>query len=161
MNKKVIDSKVTIIDESGIPHMMGTLNEPNRHVKYLLDYINLNFPNIDTSNLTFGNVGERFAYQIAMFGDITYFNERNFGMFYFPDELTDEQLETLENIDLGSKKVGICYNLKQVGDKIMYSPIGMGNDCTLKDAMEEYRSKRAIKHHRRWDLLCLMLMTIR
>lgn len=149
MDKRVIDSKVTIIDESGIPHIMGKVNESSKHVKYLLDYINLNFPEIETDNLTVGNVGERFAYQIAMFGDITYFNEMNFGMFYFPDKLTDEQLETLDNIDLGNKKVGICYNLKQVGDKIMYQPIGMGNDYTLKEAMEEYRSKRAIKHHRR------------
>lgn len=149
MNKKVIDSKVTIIDESGIPHMMGMVNEPSKHVKYLLDYISLNFPDINTSNLTTGNVGERFAYQIAMFGDITYFNEMNFGMFYFPDELTEEQLETLDNIDLGNKKVGICYNLKQVGNKIMYQPIGMGNDCTLKEAMGEYKSRLAVKHHRR------------
>ena len=149
MNKKVIDSKVTIIDESGISHMMGMVNEPSKHVKYLLDYISLNFPDINTSNLTTGNVGERFAYQIAMFGDITYFNEMNFGMFYFPDELTDEQLETLDNIDLGNKKVGICYNLKEVGKNIMSRPIGMSGDYTLKDAMEEYMGRQMNKHCRR------------
>lgn len=149
MEKEIINSKVTIIDESGIPHVMGRVNEPSKHVKYLLDYINLNFPEIDTNNLTVGNVGERFAYQIAMFGDITYFNEMNFGVFYFPNELTEEQLETLNNIDLGNKKVGVCYNLKQVGDKIIYSPIGMGNNYTLKEALEEYMSRGATKHHRR------------
>jgi len=150
MDKRVIDSKVTIIDESGIPHVMGMVNEQRLHVKYLLDYIHLNFPDIKTDNLTVGNVGERLAYQIAMFGDITYLNEMNFGMFYFPAVLTDEQLETLNNIDLGNKKVGICYNLKQVGDTIIYCPIGMGNDYTLKEAMEEYMSRLAVKHHRRW-----------
>lgn len=149
MDKRVIDSKVTIIDESGIPHVMGKVNEQKLHVKYLLDYIHLNFPSIKTDNLTVGNARERFAYQIALFGDITYFNEMNFGMFYFPDVLTDEQLETLDNIDLGNKKVGICYNLKEVGQNIMFKTIGMGNDYTLKEAMEEYMSRLAVKHHRR------------
>ena len=151
MNRRVIDSKVTIIDESGIPHIMGNVNEQRLHVKYLLDYIHLNFPSINTDNLTVGNVRERFAYQISAFGDIIYFNDMNFGMFYFPNKLTDEQLETLDNIDLGNQKIGICYNLKEVGKNIMFRTIGMDNDYTLKEAIEEYMSGMAVKHHRRWD----------
>ena len=150
MNQKVIDSKVTIIDESGIPHAMGKVNEPSKHVKYLLDYINLNCLDINVGSLTDGNAGELLAYYIAKIGDITYFNEDGFGMFYFPDNLTDEQLETLDNIDLGYKKVGICYGLKLVGKNVMHFTIGMANDMTLKEAMEEYINKTIDKNYRRW-----------
>lgn len=156
MDKRIIDSKVTIIDESGIPHMMGKVNEQRLHVKYLLDYIHLNFPSIKIDNLTVGNARERFAYQITVFGDIIYFNDLNFGMLYFPHELTDEQLETLDNIDLGNQKIGICYNLKEVGKNIMFRTIGMDNDYTLKEAMEEYMNVVSVKLYRRWGLLCWM-----
>ncbi len=149
MEQKVINSKVSIIDQSGVAHVMGRVNEPRLHVKYLLDYIDLNYPNINTNNLTVGNARERFAYQLALLGNITYFNDINFGMFYFPNDLTDEQLETLYSLDLGNKKVGICYNLKEVGKNIMSRPIGMSGDYTLKDAMEEYMGRQMNKHCRR------------
>ena len=70
-------------------------------------------------------------------------------MLYFPNELTDEQLQTLDNINLGNQKVGICYNLKEVGKNIMFRTIGVDNDYNLKEAMEEYMSRLAVKHHRR------------
>lgn len=150
MDKKVIDSKITIIDENGLPQMMGRVNEQRLHVKYLLDYIHLNYPKINVGNLTTGNVRERLSYQLGLLGNITYFNDMNFGMLYFPSELTDEQLETLYSIDLGNQKVGICYNLKEVGKNIMFRTIGMGNDYTLKEAVEEYMDRMAVvKHHRR------------
>lgn len=149
MERKIIDSKVTTIDESGIPHIMGRVNEQSKHVKYLLDYININHLDIDVSNLSLGNADERLAYQLALLGDITYLNGNNFGMFYFPDELTEEQLETLNNIDLGNQKVGLCFDMVEVEGNIMRKVIGMNNDCTLRIALEEYLTRKNTKNFRR------------
>lgn len=147
--ENVINSKVSIIDENGVIYVMGRVNEPRLHVKYLLDYINLKYPNVNTNNLTVGNARDRLAYQLTMRGNIIYFNDVAFGMFYFPNELTSEQMNTINNLDLGSKKIGICYNLKDLGKFINFRTIGLEDDYNLEDAVSEYLIKKGSKHRRR------------
>ncbi len=147
--ENVINSKVSIIDDNGVIYVMGRVNEPRLHVKYLLDYINLKYPNINTNNLTVGNARDRFAYQLTSRGNIIYFNDMNFGMFYFPNDLTKSQLELMENLYLGTQKVAICFNLKDIGKFINFRTIGLDGDYNLEDAMSEYLIKKDSKHKRR------------
>lgn len=147
--KEIINSKISIIGAEGIIYMMGRVNEQRLHVKYLLDYINSKYPNVNTSNLTIGNARDKIAYQLTSRGNIVYFNDVSFGMFYFPDNLTDEQVNTLNNIDLGNQEIAICYNLKDLGKFINFRTIGLDGDYKFDDVINEYFIKNGSKQRRR------------
>ncbi len=141
MNKKVIDSKVLVIDSDGVGYLMGRVNESRLHVKYLLDFIHYKYPNTPSISLTQGNARDRLIYQLCQCGNVVYTNDVNFGMFYFPNELTDKQIDTLYALDLENQKVAICYNLKEIGNNINFRTIGLDNNYNLKGAVLEYLNR--------------------
>lgn len=63
--------------------------------------------------------------------------------------IIDKHLEALYSVNLGYKNIGICYNLKEVSNNIISKSIGMENDYTLKEAVEEYVNRKVLKYHRR------------
>lgn len=139
-DKKVIDSKVAVIDSEGVIHTMGKANEAESHAEYFKDYIETNYPNIDVSNLTIGSPRDRFGYILGRFGNVIYFNDLDSGMIYFPDELTEAQVNTLCNLDLGNQRIVIFYNLEDYGAFICSQPIGLDfeNSGNLKEVMGKY-----------------------
>lgn len=146
--KKVIDSKVALIDSEGVVHAMGEANEAGSHAIHFIDYINETYPNVDTSHLTIGSPRDRFGYILGRFGNITYFNDLDSCMIYFPDELTDAQVKTMRNLDLGNQRVVIFYNLEDYGEFICSEPIGLDSEenYNLKKAMDEYLNMENMKH---------------
>lgn len=144
MEKSILNSKVAIINNRGNVFLLGRLNEQRYHVKYLQDYASYlisNDPMFELGDLMSGDLFNRLVFDLVDYGEIIYLNEFNFGMFYFPKNLTNEQINSLNQLDLGNKKVGICYNLKNLGKIMNFRSIGMNNDCTLNDAFREYLGK--------------------
>lgn len=136
--ESLINKKVAVIDTEGNVWAMGRTNESKYHVKYLLDYLNDNYPNINKSILTLGSARDKYGYFFGLLGNIIYFNDGLTGMFYFPKELTESQLETMNNLDLGNQKVAICFNMKDNGSSRM---IGLEGESSVKEAMEVYIQK--------------------
>ena len=135
-NESLINSKVAVIDEKGIVHVMGRVNESKYHIKYLLDYLDNNYFN--KNNLTIGSSRDKYGYFFGTLGNIIYFNDGLSGMFYFPNELTKAQLERMKDLDLGIQKVAICFNLKDNGYSNM---IGLDGNLSIGEAMEVYIQK--------------------
>lgn len=138
--KKVIDSKVALIDSEGVIHAMGDANEPGSHAIYFIDYIENNYPDVDTGHLTIGSPRNRFGYILGRYGNIIYFNDLESCMIYFPDELTDKQVEIMSNLNLGNQRVAIFYNLEDYGTFIFSEYIGLDDEnyVDLKGAMNQY-----------------------
>ena len=142
MNQNVLDSKVAVIDIKGIVHAMGRVNKSRYHIKYLIDYLEENYPNIDIQKLKLGSSRNYYGYIFSKLGDIIYFNDNGFngdtGMMFFPDELTDAQLKTLYNLNLGNQKIAICFNFKSVDN---YRMVGLEGESNLKEALNLYMEK--------------------
>lgn len=142
MNQNVLDSKVAVIDIKGIVHAMGRVNKSRYHIKYLIDYLEENYPNIDIQKLKIGSSRNYYGYIFSKLGDIIYFNDNGFngdtGMMFFPDELTDAQLKTLYNLNLGNQKIAICFNFKSVDN---YRMVGLEGESNLKEALNLYMEK--------------------
>ena len=138
----ILDSKVAIIDSAGAVHAMGRVNKSRYHIKYLLDYLEENYPNIDIRKLKIGSSRNYYGYIFSKLGDIIYFNDKGFngdtGMMFFPDELTDAQIQTLYDLDLGNQKIAICFNFKNVDS---YRMVGLEGDSSLPEALDLYMSK--------------------
>lgn len=146
MNQNVLDSKVTVIDIKGIVHAMGRVNKSRYHIKYLIDYLEENYPNIDISKLNIGSPRNYYGYIFGKLGNIIYFNDGGTGMMFFPDELTDAQLKTLYNLNLGNQKIAICFNFKSVDN---YRMVGLEGESNLKDSMDAYMRQNIGKSHLR------------
>ena len=146
MNQNVLDSKVTVIDIKGIVHAMGRVNKSRYHIKYLIDYLEENYPNIDIQKLKIGSSRNYYGYIFSKLGDIIYFNDGGTGMMYFPDELTDKQIDVMYNLDLGNQKIAICFNLKNPNN---YRMVGLEGDYNLKDSMDAYMRQNIGKSHLR------------
>ena len=58
----ILDSKVAIIDSAGAVHAMGRVNKSRYHIKYLLDYLEENYPNIDIRKLKIGSSRNYYGY---------------------------------------------------------------------------------------------------
>ena len=142
MNQNVLDSKVAVIDIKGIVHAMGRVNKSRYHIKYLIDYLEENYPNIDIQKLKIGSSRNYYGYIFSKLGDIIYFNDNGFngdtGMMFFPDELTDAQLKTLYNLNLENQKIAICFNFKSVDN---YRMVGLEGESNLKEALNLYMEK--------------------
>lgn len=146
MNKDVINCKTAVIDSEGVIHVMGRSNESKYHIKYLLDYLEENYPNIDISKLNIGSPRNYYGYIFGKLGNIIYFNDGGTGMMFFPDELTDAQLKTLYNLNLGNQKIAICFNFKSVDN---YRMVGLEGESNLKDSMDAYMRQNIGKSHLR------------
>ena len=146
MNQNVLDSKVTVIDIKGIVHAMGRVNKSRYHIKYLIDYLEENYPNIDIQKLKIGSSRNYYGYIFSKLGDIIYFNDGGTGMMFFPDELTDAQFKTLYNLNLGNQKIAICFNFKSVDN---YRMVGLEGESNLKDSMDAYMRQNIGKSHLR------------
>ena len=144
--QNIVNSKVAVIDEEGQLYIMGSVNEKNSHVIRLLNYLEEKYPNVNTDSLKIGSPRDHYGYVFGKLNNIIYFNDIKFGMFYFPDEVNEMQLETLESLDLGDKKVAICYNLKENG---MFPMVGGEGDYNLNEALEVYLQRIKRKARRR------------
>ena len=147
--KSLIDSKVGVIDKDGMIHAMGRVNNSKYHIKLLLNYLLEKHPTLDISKLNVGSPRNYYGYIFGKFRDIIYFNDNSTGMFYFPDELTLNQIDTLYNLDLGRQKVAICYDLKITGNNINDKMIGLDGEHSLNEALEEFMNKQSTKSWRR------------
>ena len=145
MEKSIINSKVSIIDENGQFYLIGRVNEKNSHVKCMLAYANYKYPGIVIDKLYEGNSRDRIALALGQLGDIIYLNDNSFGIFYFPDNITNEQLVTLLNLNLEKQNVGIFYNLKDIGKSVFFKTIGVSSDCNLNEAISEFLDKKKTK----------------
>ncbi len=144
--EKIIDSKVLIIDKMGVIHALGRVNNSKYHVKLLLDYLKGNYPSLDITKLKIGSSRNYYGYIFGRLGNIIYFNDVNIngtGMFYFPDNLTEKQINTLNNLDLGNIKVAICYSPYKVKNGIEYRMIGLDGEHSLKEAIDEFMYKES------------------
>ena len=146
MNKDVINCKTAVIDSEGVIHVMGRSNESKYHIKYLLDYLEENYSNIDISKLNIGSPRNYYGYIFGKLGNIIYFNDGGTGMIYFPDELTDKQIDVMYNLDLGNQKIAICFNFKNPSN---YRMVGLEGDYNLKDSMDAYMRQNIGKSHLR------------
>ena len=146
MNKDVINCKTAVIDSEGVIHVMGRSNESKYHIKYLLDYLEENYSNIDISKLNIGSSRNYYGYIFGKLGNIIYFNDGGTGMIYFPDELTDKQKDVMYNLDLGNQKIAICFNFKNPSN---YRMVGLEGDYNLKDSMDAYMRQNIGKSHLR------------
>lgn len=146
MNKDVINCKTAVIDSEGVIHVMGRSNESKYHIKYLLDYLEENYSNIDISKLNIGSPRNYYGYIFGKLGNIIYFNDGGTGMIYFPDELTDKQKDVMYNLDLGNQKIAICFNFKNPSN---YRMVGLEGDYNLKDSMDAYMRQNIGKSHLR------------
>ena len=146
MNKDVINCKIAVIDSEGVIHVMGRSNESKYHIKYLLDYLEENYSNIDISKLNIGSPRNYYGYIFGKLGNIIYFNDGGTGMIYFPDELTDKQIDVMYNLDLGNQKIAICFNFKNPSN---YRMVGLEGDYNLKDSMDAYMRQNIGKSHLR------------
>lgn len=136
------DSKVSIIDSDGNIHLMGKAYERKTHITHLLKFLNENYGEI--KGLKIGSSRNIYGYVFGKLGYIVYFNDSfsGTGMFYFPDEITQKQIDVLNDLDLGNIKVAICYNPYKVNNDIEYRMIGLDGEHTLKDALGEYLNKK-------------------
>ena len=146
MNKDVINCKTAVIDSEGVIHVMGRSNESKYHIKYLLDYLEENYSNINISKLNIGSPRNYYGYIFGKLGNIIYFNDGGTGMIYFPDELTDKQKDVMYNLDLGNQKIAICFNFKNPNN---YRMVGLEGDYNLKDSMDAYMRQNIGKSHLR------------
>ena len=146
MNKDVINCKTAVIDSEGVIHVMGRSNESKYHIKYLLDYLEENYSHIDISKLNIGSPRNYYGYIFGKLGNIIYFNDGGTGMMYFPDELTDKQIDVMYNLDLGNQKIAICFNFKNPSN---YRMVGLEGDYNLKDSMDAYMRQNIGKSHLR------------
>lgn len=146
MNKDVINCKTAVIDSEGVIHVMGRSNESKYHIKYLLDYLEENYSNINISKLNIGSPRNYYGYIFGKLGNIIYFNDGGTGMMYFPDELTDKQIDVMYNLDLGNQKIAICFNFKNPNN---YRMVGLEGDYNLKDSMGAYMRQNIGKSHLR------------
>lgn len=146
MNKDVINCKTAVIDSEGVIHVMGRSNESKYHIKYLLDYLEENYSNINISKLNIGSPRNYYGYIFGKLGNIIYFNDGGTGMIYFPDELTDKQIDVMYNLDLGNQKIAICFNFKNPNN---YRMVGLEGDYNLKDSMDAFMRQNIGKSHLR------------
>lgn len=137
-NDNLINCKIAVIDGDGIICAMGRVNEARVHIKYLLDYLEETFPNVDISKLNVGMPRSYYGYIFGKLGKIIYFNDGGTGMIYFPDKVTDKQLDTINNIDLGNQKIAICFNPKNNNGNINYRMVGLEGDYNLRESMNAY-----------------------
>lgn len=149
MEKKVLNSKVSIIDKDGLIYMMGRSNESKTHVTYLIKYLEDKY-GADTSKLKSGLSRKIYGYIFGKLGSIIYFNDGLTGMFYFPSIVTDEQEKVLKNLDLGYQKIAVCYSPFKLNNDIDYKMLGLDGEHCLKDVLAEYFIKQN-NHLRRWD----------
>ena len=103
MDKKKFNPKVAIIDSDGQVYMVGRENEARLHVPYLLKLLYFKYPNIEVGSVANSNARDRLAYILVELGNVVYLNDVSFGMVYFPKELTDKQLKTIDILDLDKK----------------------------------------------------------
>lgn len=140
--KNVIDCKVAVIDKNGSIHLFGNNSKSCLHVKCLLDYLDEVYPSLDINKLKIGSPREYYGYIFGKLGNIIYFNDGKTGMFYFPSELTDSQIETLYNLDLGNQKVALCYDGKNNGNFINYRSIGLEGDKNFNEVFDLFLSNK-------------------
>ena len=143
MNKELINCKVAVIDEKGIIHVLGRVNDSTHHLNLLLGYFRRKYPNINIENLTIGNARDTIGYQFGLLGNVIYYNDINYGLFYFPNNLSAEQVNILNNLNFGNKKMAICYNGKKLGNRITYPMIGAEGDLNLQEVMDVYINRHS------------------
>ena len=137
-DKNLINSKVALIDNSGVIDVMGSSNEAGSHAIYFIDYLKKKYPNIDISNLNIGSERHEIGYIFGQLGNIIYFNDVETGMMYLPDELTSEQIDALYKIDLGNQRIALFYNPIDFGTFKLFNSIGLDEQSTFKEVLNEY-----------------------
>ena len=146
--------KVALIDQSGKVDAMGTVGDGIFHVDYLYDYINDKYYN-DPEFSSLENEYRRdvFAFHLGNYGYVVFYNGISegfqYGMFYFPKELTAEQLKTMRNLDLGNQKVAVCYDLEDFGTFIHSNMLGEDGSSTLKEVLDEYSELKPVNEKSR------------
>lgn len=143
MNNDLVNCKVAVIDKDGCVHMMGKSNEAESHVEYFINYLEENNPNVDVSKLNIGSVRHDIGYIFVTLGDIIYFNDLDTAFLYFPNELTEGQVDTLFKLNLNEQKVAIFYDPIDFGSFKSFTQIGNEN-TNLSDALGEYFGDGAI-----------------
>lgn len=139
------DCKVALIDKNGAIYKMGEANELGSHALHFIDYLDKYYPDIDVSKLNIGSPRDRFGYILGQLGNIIYFNDLDTCMIYFPNELTDAQVETMYNIDLGNQRPVVFYDLQDLGNFIVSATIGFDDNMSLKELMDMYLQSKKNK----------------
>lgn len=133
--ENVLNSKVAIINKDGIICLMGRNSRSCSHVKCLLDYLEKNYPSLDISKLKIGSSRDYYGYIFGKLGNVIYFNDGETGMFYFPSELTDKQVDALYNLDLGKQKAAIGY---YPNESKLIKYLGLSGEFKLNEVFEHY-----------------------
>lgn len=135
---KDLDSRVIIIDQSGHAYHIGSIVDEQSHGKTLMNYVEKKYPYAtEFLDLNVDDNRELFAYRLGLYGDAVYYNIGNNGVIYLPYDVTDEQINTIYNLDLGNQFIELGYSPEYFGYSC-YKAIGMGCELTLKEVMDEY-----------------------
>ena len=144
------ECKVALIDDKGNINMMGKVGDPTFHVDYLFEYFNETYPSEpELSLLTDEYRRDVYAYHFGNFGYIVFYNNVHeglkYGMFYFPNNLSKEQIKVLESLDLGDEMVAICFDPTDFGSFVNYEIVGANGEYNLSEAMNAYFEKFTFK----------------
>lgn len=130
--------KAIVIDRNGKAYYMQSMDEGLYHGEALLAYIKEKYPEAhEFDDLEVDSNRTIFAYRLGLYGDAVYYNVGSSGVIYLPNDVTDEQIDTIYNFDLGNQIIELGYNPEYYGFPC-YKTIGMGGSLTLKEVMDRY-----------------------
>lgn len=137
------DCKVALIDDNGNINTMGKAGDGTFHVDYLFDFFNKTYSSApELSLLTDEYRRDVYAYHFGNFGYVVFYNHvydgLKYGVFYFPNNLSRQQVAVLENLDLGDEKIAICFDPTDFGSFVNFEMIGADGEYNLSEAMNEY-----------------------
>lgn len=144
---KFEECKVALIDEKGNINMMGNAGDATFHVDYLYEYLGENHSeDFEVPSLAEEFRRDIFAYHLGTLGYIVFYNQIyegfKYGVFYFPNDISENQLEIVKSLDLKDEKIAIAYNPTYFGSFVHFEMIGEDGEHVLADAIEDYLEKK-------------------
>ena len=90
--------KAIVIDRNGKAYYMQSMDEGLYHGEALLAYIKEKYPEAhEFDDLEVDSNRTIFAYRLGLYGDAVYYNVGSSGVIYLPNDVTDEQIDTIYN----------------------------------------------------------------
>lgn len=133
----ITNCKVVVINPSGLLHKLGFIWDGFLHLDLLRRYISCDYPN-ELKGLDVQNGRLDFVLRLCKRGNIVFFNDYIFAQFYFPDRLTDEQVNILNNLELGEVPTAIYYNVNDNNGIMPNNFFGNDYDALYSDVLNTY-----------------------
>ena len=138
MDNQALVSQAVIIDNDGRVYYLGNIDDRKLHSETVLDFIKKKYPNnLEFKKLDKDSPKATIGYYLGNVGNVTYFNEGSFGIMYLPDNINDIQIDRIYSLGINDQIGMLNYNPVDLGF-VIYESIGINNDYTFKEAMDEY-----------------------